>query len=759
MDTVRLKKLLFHQQDILSKIALGTSLNDVLHDICLSIEEIIDDKSARCSILLLKGDQLFHCAAPNIDDQYCQLINGVHIGPNVGSCGTAAYLKSRIIVEDIETSLLWLDFKELAINFGLQSCWSTPIISTQSNILGTLAIYHSTPKTPSTKDLELIDYFVHFSSIALEKNAESLMIEQLIADLQQSNEKFKAFTKVMPDLTLILSEEGEYTDIYGSPDELLYKSLSKLIHKNVNAALPPKDSQPIMAVIDKTLTTNEVQIFEYELDVKKGNVIFEGRTAPIENYQASNPSKRHIVWMARDVTLRKNAEKEVERLAFFDSLTNLPNRRMLNERLTMCVERIKRTHKTGALLFLDLDNFKKINDSLGHSAGDELLVELSYRMSSVIRASDTLARVGGDEFIILLEYVGDDNEQANIEAEIVAQKLQSVFNKKFEVEGLAFQMSCSIGICLVDRKNSVTDNILKFADTAMYRSKMKGGNRYSFYDPQLQTLLENQTELETDLVRAIACNEFCTYFQPQISVSGKVIGAEALIRWDHPIKGLIAPNEFIPIAEQYGLMNQLQHIVLKDICVLIDQLSAENIIDDLFSVSINISHCQFNSPSLNSELLNAINDFNIRPSQIKLEITESMLSGDMESTARQMEELNKYGFIFSIDDFGTGYSRLAHLSVFPIKELKIDKSLIDKVLDDGSGLKRVNLIINLAKSLNITVIAEGVERIEQFEILTAMHIDSIQGYIIAKPMIKNKYVEWHKLNVVSPAVDVQVNNN
>ncbi|MFT6900132.1 MAG: diguanylate cyclase (GGDEF)-like protein/PAS domain S-box-containing protein [Colwellia sp.] len=759
MDIVRLKKLLFHQQDILSKIALGTSLNDVLHDICLSIEEIIDDKSARCSILLLKGDQLFHCAAPNIDDKYCQLINGVHIGPNVGSCGTAAYLKSRIIVEDIETSLLWLDFKELALNFGLRSCWSTPIISTQSNILGTFAIYHSSPKTPSTKDLELIDYFVHFSSIALEKNAESLLVEQLIADLQQSNEKFKAFTKVMPDLILILSEEGEYTDIYGSSDELLYKSLSKLIHKNVNDALPPKDSQPIMAVIDKTLATNDVQIFEYELDVKKGSVIFEGRTAPIENYQASNPSKRHIVWMARDITIRKNAEKEVERLAFFDSLTNLPNRRMLNERLTMCVERIKRTHKTGALLFLDLDNFKKINDSLGHSAGDELLVELSYRLSSVIRASDTLARVGGDEFIILLEYVGDDNEQANIEAEIVAQKLQSVFKKKFEVEGLAFQMSCSIGICLVDRRNSVTDNILKFADTAMYRSKMKGGNRYSFYNPQLQTLLENQAELETDLVRAITCNEFCTYFQPQISALGKVIGAEALIRWDHPIKGLITPNEFIPIAEQYGLMHKLQQIVLKDICVLIEQLSAENIIDDSFRVSINISHCQFNSPSLNSDLLNAINDFNIRPSQIKLEITESMLSGDMESTARQMQEINKHGFIFSIDDFGIGYSRLAYLSAFPIKELKIDKSLIDKVLDDSSGLKRVNLIINLAKSLNITVIAEGVERVEQFEILTAMHIDSIQGYMIAKPMIKNKYVEWHKLNVVIPVIDVQVNNN
>jgi diguanylate cyclase (GGDEF)-like protein/PAS domain S-box-containing protein len=706
------------------------------------------DKSVKCSILSLKGNQLFHCAAPNIDDKYCQLINGVHIGNNVGSCGTAAFLKSRIIVENIATSPLWTDFKELALGYGLQSCWSTPIISTQANVLGTFAIYHSSPKAPSRKDLELIDYFVNLSSIALEKNVESLKVKQLIIDLQQSNEKFMAFTKVMPDLILILSEEGEYTDIYGSSDELLYSSLSKLINKNINEVLPKKDSLPIMAVLEKTLETNDVQIFEYQLEAHKGNVTFEGRTAPIENYQPSNPSKRHIVWMARDISIRKAAEKEVERLAFFDPLTNLPNRRVLTERLNMCVERIKRTHTMGALLFLDLDSFKRINDSLGHSAGDELLVNVAKRLKCVIRASDTLARVGGDEFILLMEYVGDDNEQANIEAEIVAQKLQQVFNKKFEIEGLSLQISCSIGICLVDKRNSVADNILKFADTAMYRSKVKGGNRYSFYDPELQTLLEKQIGLETDLVRAIACDEFCAYFQPQISALGKIIGAEALIRWNHPSKGLIAANEFISIAEQYGLIKELQNIVLRDTCMLITQLNTENIIDESFSVSINISQCQFNSATLKDELLNAINDFNIRPSQIKLEITESMLSGDIDQTIQQMNELKENGFTFSIDDFGTGYSCLTHLSTFPIKELKIDKSFIDNVLDDDSGFSMVQMIIGLAKSLNMSVVAEGVEALEQFEKLKPTHIDSIQGYLIAKPMIQKNYVEWHKKKVV-----------
>jgi diguanylate cyclase (GGDEF)-like protein/PAS domain S-box-containing protein len=749
MDKVRLTKLLSHQQDILSKIALGKPLNVILNDICLSIEEIIDDESVRCSILSLKEGKLFHRAAPNIDDEYCQLVNGVSIGPSVGSCGTAAYLNSRIIVEDIAVSPLWKDFKDIALNFGLRSCWSTPIISTQSDILGTFGIYHTSPKVPSTKDLELIDYFVNFSSIAIEKNVESLKVKQLIADLQKSNEKFKAFTKVMPDLTLILSEDGEYTDIYGSSDELLYESFSKLVNKNVNDVLPKKDAQPIMAVIEKTLATNDVQIFEYQLNVLKGEVTFEGRTAPIEHYQPNNPSKRHIVWVARDITDRKKAEIEIERLAFYDSLTNLPNRRMLNERLSMCLKRIKRTHKIGALLFLDLDNFKRINDSLGHNAGDELLIELSRRLSSVIRASDTLARVGGDEFILLLEYIGDNNEQAIIEAETVAQKLLSAFHTKFEIEGLAFQMSCSIGICIVDEKDLVTDNVLKYADNAMYRSKMQGGNSYSFYDPELQTLLEKQTELEKDIVRAIACDEFCAYFQPQINELGKVVGAEALIRWNHPSKGVISPNEFIHIAEQYGLIKQLQNIVLHDICVLINRLTDEGIIDELFSVSINISQSQFSSPTLKFELLNIISDFNIRPSQIKLEITESMLSGDIDNTIQQMAEIQEIGFVFSIDDFGTGYSCLTHLSAFPIQELKIDKIFIDKVLDDGTGFSIVQMIINLSKSINLSVVAEGVEALEQLEILNAIHINSIQGYLISKPMAKDDYVKWHKDNVAT----------
>ena len=743
MGTDRLKKLLSHQQGILSKIALGAPLNEVLTEICLSIEKIMDDESARCSILSAKGEQLFHCAAPNIHPEYCGLLNGVYIGPKVGSCGTAAFSKSRIIVENIETSPLWVDFKDLALKFDLKSCWSTPIMSTQADLLGTFAIYHSSPKAPSEQELELIDFFVHFSSIALEKSNEFEKAKQLVANLQHSNEKFKAFTKVMPDLILILSEDGIYTDVYGTSNELLLDSTMDIIGQNVKDLLPQKDAQMIMAVIAKTLSTNDMQIFEYELNVPKGSIVFEGRAAALDHYHPENPTKRHIVWMARDISIRKKAEQEVHKLAFYDPLTNLPNRRMLSDRLNTCVESIKSIKNIGALLFLDLDNFKRINDSLGHSAGDEVLVELSKRLNAIIKSSDTLARAGGDEFIILLEDIGENTKQAIYECESVAKKIQSVFHDNFEVGELAFQVSCSIGICLIDSVNAQTDNILKFADTAMYRSKKKGGNSSSFYDPASQTLLEKQTELETDIVRAIASDEFCAYFQPQVNTCGDIIGAEALIRWNHPQRGLIAPNEFIPIAEQYGLIQKLQNAVLRDICILINELKEASAIDDSFCVSINISQSQFNSSNLKKELFSTISEFDIRASQIKLEITESMLSSDVEYTIKQMKELIAAGFIFSIDDFGTGYSCLAYLSAFPVKELKIDKSFIDKILDNDIGFNIAQTIISLGKSLNLAVVAEGVETAEQYDLLKKMNIDSMQGYLIAKPMDKERYLKWH----------------
>lgn len=748
MEFNRQKKLMAHQQSILSKIALGDAIDEILKQICLSIEEIIDDESAQCSILTLRGEQLFHASAPSMDPAYCDIIDGVKIGKSVGSCGTAVFRKARVIVENIPTSPLWEDFKNISQRFNLQSCWSTPITSTHSNVLGTFAIYRDYPKAPSRDDLELIDYFVHFSSIALEKNLDGLNAKTLIYNLKKSNEKFNAIIKVMPDTALILNEYGVYVDIYGSSEGSLSYSSDGLINKNIKDIFPEHQATAILNVLERTLATNEIQIFEYGLDTDKGKRVFEGRTAPIFNYQSDGSSEKHVLWMRRDITLRKAAQEKIEKLVYFDHLTKLPNRLMLTQKLTECVTKLKQSKKIGALLFLDIDNFKRINDSLGHSAGDELLIEITRRLENRVNNNDTLARIGGDEFVVLLDDVAEDSEQATQTISLIAQQLQGVFIENFTIGSLAFKVSGSIGICLIKNGDATADKILKFADTAMYRAKMKGGNGYSFYDSTLQTSLETQTALEADIVRAIDNNEFCAYFQPQIDILGNIIGAEALIRWIHPNKGLIPPDAFIPIAEQFGLIQKLQNIVLKDICVLLQHLEYKEMINESFTISINISQNQFNSTTLKSELLTIINAFNISAHRIKLEITESMLSNDLDCTVQQMEELNDQGFTFSIDDFGTGYSCLSYLHAYPVKELKIDKSFIDNIFKIKSGLSIVETIINLAKNLNILIVAEGVETTQQFEILKDKKVDAIQGYLIAKPMPNEVYVKWHEDYVI-----------
>lgn len=488
MDLIRLKALLNHQQNILSQIALGESTKDIFDNICLAIEDIMEDKTAKCSIVCLSGDQLFNCSAPTMDPNYSELTNGVKIGEGIGSCGTAAYRKSRVIVSNIETSPLWKDFKDIALKFNLRSCWSTPIISSKSEVLGTFAIYHENTCDPSDSDIELIDYFVDFSRIALQKKYDTLKLNSVMKELESSTNKFNALTKVIPDSAFILSQDGDYVDVYSSSEELLSQSISSLMNKNLNDILPEQDAIPIMEVIHNTLEQDDVQVFEYELKVQKGNVFFEGKVAPIIYDHIEGNTKRHVLWIARDITARKQAEQEIEKLAYYDHLTNLPNRRLLNERLSLCVERINRSKKTAALLFLDIDDFKKINDTYGHSAGDNVLVELAERLNSVVRSSDTIARIGGDEFVVLLEYVGEDNALASSEATIVAEKLQKVFEHDFDLGEAQCKVGGSLGIYLIDdtnlsdNTNLSVDSILKFADSAMYQAKTSGGNRYSFYD-------------------------------------------------------------------------------------------------------------------------------------------------------------------------------------------------------------------------------------------------------------------------------------
>ena len=404
MDTVRFDKLLFSQAKIIKLIASQANLFSCLEVICLEIEKRLDDRGAKSSILLLRGRHLHHGAAPRLPLPYCEAIDGVEIGNNVGSCGTAAFYGKQIIVSDIENDIRWKDYAPLALSFDLRACWSTPIIASTGKILGTFAIYYDRALDPTAQHLDLINFFTVLASLAIEKSYAIERENILNKQLTQTIEKIQAFSKVMPDVGLILDSSGLFVDVYGNSEEVLNLNRKSLIGKFVTEILPKANAKEIINVIRKTLSSNSLQVYEYDVAINGKWQTFEGRVAPIKNYLIEDRDKQHVVWMAREITDRKQAQIEIEKLAFYDPLTKLPNRRLLLERLNDVIKYTKRNKKVAGLIFIDLDNFKTINDEFGHSYGDQLLCDLASRLSVTLRETDMLARIGGDEFVVVLDW-------------------------------------------------------------------------------------------------------------------------------------------------------------------------------------------------------------------------------------------------------------------------------------------------------------------------------------------------------------------
>lgn len=745
MYNKKYRRLLKQQEKILFDINSGKSLTSIGELICLAIEDLLEDNSVKCSILLLSGKQLFVFAAPSLDHKYYEIINGLEIGPDVGSSGTAAYSKSRVILENIKDSHVGPDLKEVANKFGFNSCWSTPILSKGDKVIGTLCIYNDISKAPSEEYLDLIDLFTHLSSLLLERSPDFYNSSQILDDVKINNDKFKALTKVIPDVALVLSEKGDYIDIHGCPSNLLYLEMIKFKGLNIYDVLPDFDARNIMNIIKMTLKNNVNNIIEYKLNVDSYDKVFEGRIVPMDKYESGDVNSRHVLWLARDITEKKLADIKIEKLAFYDQLTELPNRISFKKNLGITIEKINRGSNIGALFFLDIDKFKRINDTLGHSAGDDILVQVARRLEGLVTSKDTLARLGGDEFVIILDDIGRSKEDIYLQSSVFAKLVHNAFEELFLVDSVMFKISCSIGIYLLEGSDITIKEVMKFSDMAMYFSKSKGGNEHTFYTPEMKSLADRSIYFESEILNSIKNEDFCAYFQPQVDNNGDIVGAEALIRWIHPTKGIVPPCDFIPLAEDLGFIQSLQNIVLIDSCKMLNKLTPDLISDD-FKVSINISQSQFKSSKLKSELVKIINEFNVAPSRIKLEITESMLSYDVEHSKKQMLDLSEQGFSFSIDDFGTGYSCLSSLHSYPVSELKIDKSFIDRINDKKSGLCIVKSIISLARNLNMNVVAEGVETKEQLDILNDLEseLDSVQGYFYSKPMPMLEYLKLHK---------------
>lgn len=434
-----------------------------------------------------------------------------------------------------------------------------------------------------------------------------------------------------------------------------------------------------------------------------------------------------------DIARRKEAEDKIEHLAFYDALTNLPNRRLMVDRLQHSFAAGSRRLLYGALLFIDLDNFKTLNDTKGHNIGDRLLIAVSSRLKSCVREGDTVARLGGDEFVIILENLNENIAQAATMAEAVGEKILESLNMPHTSELEGYASTASIGVCLFRDQEDTVDELLRRADTAMYQAKNSGRNTLRFFDPAMQATLEARLVLENDLRRALADNQFVLYFQPQVDQAGQIFGAEALIRWLSPQQGLVSPMQFIALAEETGLILPMGQWVIETAC---QQLKtwAKNPLTAHLQLAVNVSARQFHQHDFIEQVLKTLIDYNINPNRLKFELTESIVLGDIEAAITKMHALRDAGVHFALDDFGTGYSSLSYLTQLPLSQLKIDQSFVRNISVKHENAVIVQTIIGMAHNLDMEVIAEGVETQAQYAFLKAHACPLFQGYLFGEPM-------------------------
>ena len=441
----------------------------------------------------------------------------------------------------------------------------------------------------------------------------------------------------------------------------------------------------------------------------------------------------HYVVSMTDFTERKAAEDEIRSLAFYDPLTGLPNRRLLMDRLSHAMASAARHRRLGALLFVDLDHFKTLNDTLGHDKGDLLLEQVATRLRSCIRGVDTVARLGGDEFVVLLEDLSESPLEAASQAEAVGEKIVASLNQPYEIAGYTHHSSPSIGITVLGEHAEAIEEPLKRADVAMYQAKAAGRNTLRFFDPQTQVAVAARAEMEAALREAVQAQQLTVHYQAQVNASEKIVGAEALVRWIHPQHGMVSPATFIPLAEETGVILSLGRWVLDTVCTQLQRWASEPRMAHL-TLSVNVSAREFLDRNFAMQVLQTLKRTGANPMLLKLELTESLLLANVEDVITKMNALKEVGIGFSLDDFGTGYSSLSYLKRLPLNQLKIDQSFVRDILDDANDAAIAKMVVALADSMGLNVIAEGVETREQRDLLAQLGCLSYQGYLFSKPL-------------------------
>ncbi|WP_222612476.1 bifunctional diguanylate cyclase/phosphodiesterase [Undibacterium flavidum] len=707
---------------MLEQINAEKSLENLFYEVVKHLETMMP--GSLCSIVLLDPDgvHLRIGAMPDFPEFFVKAIEGQAIGDGIGSCGHAMFTGQRTIVEEIQSHPYWCDFKELALSAKLAACWSEPIRSANKQVLGAFAIYHAVPTKPETWHISLLEMAAHFLALAIAKDRTESKLRKLSQAVEQS-----------PNIIIITDTEARIEYVNQAFVEKTGMNLEQVTGQTPSILQSGKTPSFVYEEMWEHLRKGESWQGELTNLYKDGKETIE--LAHISPVRDGNGVVTHFLSLQEDITDKKRTEERIQYLAHYDVLTGLPNRVLLEERAQFALSSAKRKAASVSLIFFDLDHFKNINDSLGHSTGDALLIELSRRLRDVLREDDIISRLGGDEFILLLSGVDE------IGAERVAEKLLQTVNQSYLVGQYDLNVSASIGIAVYPEDGEDLETLLRNADTAMYRAKQDGRNNFRFFTQEMQARSGRHLELVNALRYALERQQLQVVYQPQIDLeSGRVIGTEALLRWHHPELGTISPAEFIPVAEETGLILTIGEWVLRTAVMQTQQWHALGW--NHLSIAVNLSAIQFRHTDLPGTVSQILEAAQLAAHFLELELTEGVAMTDPAGAIAIMNDLHRRGVRMAIDDFGTGYSSLSYLKKFKVSKLKIDQSFIRDISSDPEDKAIIRAIISMAKTLGLQTIAEGVETEEQLNFLSEQACDEVQGYFFARPMAATQFEEF-----------------
>lgn len=710
------------QDKIQAMLLADVPLQAILHAAAQLIEAHFSE--VFCVILQMDQDgrHLHHAASHRLPASYAKAMNHLPVAGH----GMLSLTQHRVIAEEISSHPLWADYAALALKHGLRACWSMPIISRSQRVLGMLAIYRQSPHVPQSAELDLVESYAHILGLAIEREQSDEQLKLLQNGVSRLNDVVMITEAPVqtPMQQKIVFLNQAFTRITGLAVEPFIHVSPFELFKN---STPASDLQRIK------------QAWQQQLSIKTEVVTVDqhgnGLSLEMDALPLHDNSGRVTHWVAvlRDVSERKRADAQIRQLAYYDTMTGLPNRLLLQDRLVAHIHKAQQKKTGGALMFIDIDNFKILNDTHGHAVGDALLIEVAKRIKKSVRRQDTVSRLGGDEFVVVLDSLAADAEMAEKQARNICEKIVTAFKKPFKLDHYQHYTTPSIGVVLFEAAYvSQTDELLRRADMAMYKAKEAGRNGYQFFDTQMEIELRQRVALEAELHEAIQKQQFVLHLQPQYNQQYQVVGAEALLRWQHPERGLIMPGEFIAIAESTGQIVALGRWVLQQACILLQQWACHPQLSQVV-LAVNVSPKQYLQSGFVTEVQQFVSEAKIAPGRLKLELTESMLIDNVEDIIVKMNVLKAAGICFSLDDFGTGYSSLSYLKRFPFDQLKIDQSFVRDMLQGQDHQSIVNAIISLGISLQLDVLAEGVETEAQLNLLTRLGCHTFQGYYFSVP--------------------------